>query len=281
VLLSNAGLPWSSVTEDGFARLVENFGAYFEAHQTAGTTEGDLFSFLLLNHVSAGALGVVTQLDAGAPDAHRVLNDYLGALVEGVAPRESLPPAGELPWLKATTLIATSGIVSNPTLRAEHKSAYLKRRLPAEQIAATYRHLTDEAFTNPNGMLAIYSYGARVNDVPAEATATVQRASVLKLLYQSFWTNPAEDDANIGWLRDFYADVYAATGGVPAPDDLHEGCYVNYPDADLSDDELNQSQASWHDLYFQQNYPRLQQVKARWDPKDVFRHRQSVRLPAR
>ncbi|RMI38647.1 FAD-binding oxidoreductase [Streptomyces triticirhizae] len=279
VLLSNAGLPWSAVTEDSFARLLDNFGAYFEEHQTAGTTEGDLFSFLLLNHVSAGAIGVATQLDAAAPDARAVLDDYLAAVLDGVAPADSMPPPAELPWLRATTFVATSGIVSDPTLRAEHKSAYLKRRLPAEQVAATYRHLTDAEFTNPNAMLCVYSYGARVNEVAADATATSQRASVLKLLYQSFWHDPAEDEANIGWLRAFYADVYAATGGVPAPDDLHEGCYINYPDADLSDDALNTSPTPWHELYFQQNYSRLQQVKADWDPGDVFRHRQSVRLP--
>ena len=91
--------------------------------------------------------------------------------------------------------------------------------------------------------------------------------------------NPAEDAENIAWLRDFYADVYRSTGGVPVPDGVNDGCYVNYPDIDLSDSTLNRSAAPWHQLYFQHNYPRLQQVKARWDPRDTFRHAQSVRLP--
>jgi hypothetical protein len=102
---------------------------------------------------------------------------------------------------------------------------------------------------------------------------------VLKLLYQAFWYDPADDAENIGWLRTFYRDVYAATGGVPTPDGLNDGCYVNYPDIDLGDPRLNTSGQPWHTLYYQTNYPRLQQIKGRWDPLNTFRHGQSVRLP--
>jgi aclacinomycin oxidase len=30
-------------------------------------------------------------------------------------------------------------------------------------------------------------------------------------------------------------------------------------------------------VYFHDNYPRLQRIKARWDPRDAFRHALSVR----
>ncbi|MET8307043.1 BBE domain-containing protein [Micromonospora sp. NPDC005173] len=38
---------------------------------------------------------------------------------------------------------------------------------------------------------------------------------------------------------------------------------------------------SWTDLYYGPNYPRLQQVKARWDPRNVFQHELSVQPPHR
>ncbi|WFE53805.1 BBE domain-containing protein [Micromonospora sp. WMMD1155] len=37
----------------------------------------------------------------------------------------------------------------------------------------------------------------------------------------------------------------------------------------------------WPDLYHGANYPQLQQVKARWDPRDFFHHDLSVRPPGR
>jgi FAD/FMN-containing dehydrogenase len=72
----------------------------------------------------------------------------------------------------------------------------------------------------------------------------------------------------------------ARTGGVPVPNDANEGSYINYPDVDLADPEWSTSGVPWHTLYYKGNYPRLQRVKARFDPKNVFRHPLSIELPA-
>jgi hypothetical protein len=120
--------------------------------------------------------------------------------------------------------------------------------------------------------LQVDTYGCRVNAVAPDATAVAQRSSIMKLQYQTYWTDPAEDDVHLSWIRRFYRSVYADTGGEPVSDDVTDGCYVNYPDVDLQ---------NWPALYFKDNYRRLQAVKARWDPTDQFRHAQSVRLPGR
>jgi FAD/FMN-containing dehydrogenase len=71
---------------------------------------------------------------------------------------------------------------------------------------------------------------------------------------------------NLRWINDFYVAMYGPAG--PRPDATLDGCYVNYPDMDLKD---------WQYLYYLDNYPRLQKVKAEWDPHNVFHHGHSVR----
>ena len=67
-------------------------------------------------------------------------------------------------------------------------------------------------------------------------------------------------------------------GGVPVPGEAYDGALINHPDIDRADPALNTSGIPWHILYYKANYPRLQQIKARWDPRDVFRHDLSIRM---
>jgi len=61
-----------------------------------------------------------------------------------------------------------------------------------------------------------------------------------------------------------------------APGEAYDGAPINHPDVDLADPAWNTSGVPWHTIYYQANYPRLQRVKARWDPRNVFRHGLSV-----
>jgi aclacinomycin oxidase len=70
-----------------------------------------------------------------------------------------------------------------------------------------------------------------------------------------------------------------STGGVPVPGDVDGGCFVNFPDNDLADPRWNTSGVPWPELFYRDNYPRLRQAKAKWDPNNVFRHALSIELP--
>jgi FAD/FMN-containing dehydrogenase len=144
----------------------------------------------------------------------------------------------------------------------------MKTEFPDDQIQAIYGALTDAAYSNSQALLQVDSYGGQVNALAPDATAVAQRSSIMKLQYQTYWISPEDDEVNLGWINNFYARVYAASGGVPASNRVTDGCFINYPDADLP--------ASWPALYYKDGYAALQAVKARWDPRNVFNHAQSI-----
>ncbi|MFI9121494.1 FAD-binding protein [Streptomyces bikiniensis] len=290
VFLTLANWPWEKVTQDGFGRLVTYWGRWLEQNNTAGTTGGSLYSWLLLNHRDSGALGAVVQLDASLPDAPAVLSDFLAGMdlalgLSSTTRRSSgvvdsaYTTTRLLPWLRGTRYIGSiSPTQLDPTTRSIHKSSHLRTVTPQRQIDAMYRNLTSTDGPSALTGIVLSASGGRIASVPPNATAVAQRDAIMKTNFESLWYDTRDDARNIAWVRNAFRDVYADTGGVPVPNGVTDGCYINYPDGDLSDPAFNTSGVPWHDLYWKGNYARLQQVKRDWDPRNVFQHRQSVRL---
>lgn len=289
VLVHEVSWRWADLSERSFHRLLANYGTWLERNSDPDSPYTGLYSSLNLSTKASGAISLSTQFDATTPHAERLLGRYLDALTDGVeaAARPASTAAGEhrpsprnfaprrSPWLLAAR--NTGAYAWDRS--ADYKSAHMRTGFPDEQAATVYRHLTSDA-GGPGDLLQAVTYGGRINAVAPGATAVAQRDSVLKLQYQCYWEDPADEARKLGWLREFYSDVYAGTGGVPVPGEVTDGCYVNYPDIDLSDRQWNTSAVAWHELYYKEGYARLQQVKKRWDPSDTFRHGQSIRLPA-
>ena len=312
---------------DKFKDLVRRYGEFFEGEQMGEGPDmlrefdyRDMFTLLKLTNHAAGKVGLILQLDGTREDSIDRLNLFLHWL----APEDEYPQSpfdvqmGEhpalyehyiptrLPWLTATQNLNDSG----PSRCGKYKSAYHTANFTEPQLDTIFDHLTNEEYRNENALLQVDSYGGRINDVDPAATAVPQRSSVLKLQYQTYWTwgedanhdgvydyedalaDPGIAEPHLAWIRAFYQDMYAATGGVPVvpvvpvvpaldrtePPNT-DGCYINYPDVDLGDLRLNTSGQPWHHLYYGANYARLQHAKAYWDPRNVFRHAQSIRLP--
>jgi FAD/FMN-containing dehydrogenase len=295
IFLHSVALNWADVDEATFTRLLTNWGTWHEQNSAPSSPYAGLFGLLKLNKKTwddneqvTGQIVLTTQADATVPNARKLLDDYLAAVFAGIsAPRmatlrrsgehEAMPQFVEpqrLPWLNGTFALSGSGW----EFRGDYKSAYLRKGHTPAQIAATYKWLAMREYNNPNALVQIDSYGCRINTVGPADTAVPQRDSVLKLQYQVYWKDPAEEAQHLNWFRGFYSEVYASTGGVPVPNAVTDGCYVNYPDIDLSDPTFNKSGVAWSTLYYKGNYARLRQVKAKYDPRNVFRHRQSIEL---
>jgi hypothetical protein len=230
-----------------------------------------------VSHRARGTLPMLTQMDGSVPNAHRLLDDYVRAIQAGTGvtakpvPGYELPL--ELPWLRANRMICTSEVgLMNPAFRAAHKSAFMSRAFSPKQLATLYRYMSAPDFHNPNAMITMISYGGRINTVPPNTTASVQRSATFTMFFETFWSDARDDVFYVDWTRRLYQEFFAATGGVPGPG----RCYINCPDNDVADPTWNRSGIPWHALYYQGNYPRLQLVKRRWDPTNFFRHRLSI-----
>jgi FAD/FMN-containing dehydrogenase len=279
-LFATAGWNLNNLTEQQFGRLVTNYGQWHIDNRTATGPNRDVTSALQASHKSSGSVVVLGQLDASLPNAAKVMTDYVAYISNGVAtPDFSVQTT--LPWLQFVKLTGTTNSVANdPTERAKYKAAFMKGTFTAAQTAAMYKHLTRSDISNPNIGVIFQPYGGKVAAVAQADTAIQHRDAAYQVQWSSAWTNPADDAANIGWTRDVYSEVYATTGGVPVPNDASDGSYVNHCDADLSDPAFNKSSSPWSTLYYKGAYPRLQAVKKKYDPRNVFRHRQSVELPS-
>ncbi|WP_433722787.1 FAD-binding oxidoreductase [Nocardia sp. CA-129566] len=275
LIVSDISWSWDELDEAGFTRLVTNFGEWHERHAGPDSDHLSLYSQLKIQHRSAGSFRMSTQIDAAEPDAEHTLDAFLAAVGAGTGATYTVNDRSRVPWFYAVH--EWFGFVEAAVARWKVKSAYMRRALPAPQLDALYRQLTREDYPHPYAMVALVSYGGRINAVATDATAAAQRDSILKLMYVTLWTDPAEDERHDRWIRECYADVYAMTGGVPVPGEATDGCFINYADADLADPAHNSSGIPWHRLYFKDNYPALQAAKAKWDPREVFAHGLSIR----
>lgn len=277
LLYSSLMWPWSGLNEVAFSRLLANFGTWYERNSAPDSPYAGLFSGMGVPHLSSsGGVVVGTHFDAATPDAARLLSDYHAALGEGVPLRPLTTGPVPMPWLYAASWRG-GGDGDLIARRFKFKAAYMRKGLSQQQTATAYRYLTNQAYRNPNALFVMIGYGGKVNTVVPSATAVAQRDSVIKSAYQAYWADPAEDPKHLEWIRTFYRDMYATTGGVPVPNETTDGSYINYPDADLADPRWNTSGVPWHTLYYKDNYPRLQRAKRRWDPLNVFRHALSIR----
>lgn len=271
---------WADMDEASFNRLLTNYANYHVANKSPDSPTRNVIGLIQMFNKNNGQIHMYAVADAAAPNAQQMLDDFLAYIKEGVvAPQFGVQTT--MPWLQFVKLTGTTNVLNNdPTLRGEYKSAIFKAAFTPTQLSALYKAMSRTDVGNPNLNIVFSPYGGMTNAVDPSATAMPHRDAAYKLLWQAQWGNPADDAKNIAWARETYRDTFSETGGVPVPNDVTDGCYVNYADADLSDPAWNKSSAEWYDLYYKENYRLLQSVKKAYDPRNFFRHRQSVQLPS-
>ncbi|GGN29923.1 hypothetical protein GCM10011609_87350 [Lentzea pudingi] len=250
--------------------MLRNFGTWHERHSAPGAPETGLYGILEVKHQAGGIVMLAVQADADLPGVDTMITEFVRAVSAGLDLTPVFDLRKTMPWLHRMTWPGTGEPGDVLTRRYKIKAAYLRRSFTPGQLNALWRNLT--APGGESGSVLLIGYGGQANAVKPMDTAIAQRDVVMKAVYQSVWGEEREDAANLAWVRALYRDVYADTGGVPVPNEVNDGSYINYADADLADPRWNTSGVSAQRLYHKDNYPRLQRIKARWDPRNVFTH---------
>jgi FAD/FMN-containing dehydrogenase len=105
----------------------------------------------------------------------------------------------------------------------------------------------------------LYLVNGAVHDMGVDATAFPVRDAHFSLNIAGIWPDPADNDANISWVRDYYQAIHPHNG--------YEGGYTNF----MADDDEQRAEDNYG-----ANYRRLSEVKARWDPDNVFHLNQNI-----
>jgi hypothetical protein len=269
---------WSDIDQPSFLRLLRNHGTWCERNSSVDSPYASLWTLLEIHRQQFGKI-IIRGLSTAGTDAERQVDDHLAAVGEGVSAPNG-PERTRMSWLEFALNPFPDLFAAPPAgVSVKVKDALLKKRFTDRQIGVAYDYLTRTDHDVMGGMLGLATYGGRINTVAPDATASAQRDSILDIACTTGWLDPQEEAKNLAWVRAFYRDLFAESGGVPVPGEAYDGAFINHPDTDLADPALNASGVPWHTLYYKAGYPRLQRIKARWDPRDVFRHALSIRAP--
>ena len=144
-----------------------------------------------------------------------------------------------------------------PKLALSYWKSCFVDRLNNDLIAAM-----DEQFGRcPSAMskLIVENFHGEALRREPSATAFPHRKAGYSILIISQWRDPRDNDANIAWAKETYDRLLPFS---------REGAYSNYMDDDEDTGRVRQA--------FGDNFARLQELKDRYDPANVFRRNQNI-----
>ena len=116
-----------------------------------------------------------------------------------------------------------------------------------------------QSIPSPASAILIQDFHGAVSRVPVDATAFAHRDAPHSIGIFSGWEDSAENERNIGWTRQFFEALQR---------DVLTSTYVNELGHDESADRVRDA--------YGVNYDRLAQIKASYDPSNLFRLNQNI-----
>ncbi|APU44493.1 FAD-binding oxidoreductase [Streptomyces sp. NPDC056254] len=113
-----------------------------------------------------------------------------------------------------------------------------------------------------NSTVHIYPINGACHRVGPQETAFAYRDASFATVIAGMWPDPAENEANTAWVRDYYEAT--------APHS-EEGGYINF----MAEDDQSRIRAN-----YKGNYDRLAEVKRTYDPDNLFHLNQNIQPAA-
>jgi Berberine and berberine like len=222
----------------------------------------------LLPSANSGGLMKVTGVFAGSTAA---CASALAPLLSAIPDAPSFRFVGPETYLNAMLIEAGCedrpvAQCSSPRYAFAAKSSYLTAPLPAAGTAAVLQAAESLPKTVPGvgGGIVFDGYGGAINRVAPGDTAFVHRNAVACAQYSVSYDSAPPAATVLAAAAAWLAQTHDAFAPYAA------GSYQNYIDPTLSD---------WAQAYYGSNLTRLRQIKARYDPDDLFHFAQSIPLP--
>ena len=129
--------------------------------------------------------------------------------------------------------------------------------LPDEAVDVLVEHGTRPV--SPLTQVLLAAGGGAIARVGEDATAFGQRTAPWNLHFLSMWADPADTEQNIAYTRAFATAMKPWTTG---------RAYLNF----IGDEGKGRVEAA----FGPEKYARLQALKQKWDPDNLFRHNQNI-----
>jgi FAD/FMN-containing dehydrogenase len=182
---------------------------------------------------------------------------YAGPVEDGAAVLQPLRELGE-PLIDLSGPWPWVGLQNGfDALFPKGELRYWKSRALAELSEAAIEEIADFAARRPTAAtdITIWHHGGAMRRVGETETAYAGRDAAFLVTAEANWTDPAQNDEAIGWGRALWAALEKhSTGGV----------YLNFPG--LAEDNEALVRAGYG-----VNYDRLAELKAKYDPANLFR----------
>ncbi len=130
--------------------------------------------------------------------------------------------------------------------------------LTDEAIAAHVHH--GSRSPSELSLMHLYPIDGAVHEVEPDATAWSARSQTWSMVIAGVSPDAGDADALKTWARDYWQAVHA--------ENAHGGAYVNFM---MDDEGHSRVAASYGD-----NFPRLQEIKRKYDPENTFRVNQNI-----